>query len=393
MNRWGILAVLFTVRAVMGFQFQSIASTSVFLIDDLGIEFIEIGTLVGLYLLPGVVVAYPSGALGKRFGDARIVIIGLILMAVGGYIVGIGQDYSTAMVGRILCGTGAVLLNVLLTKMVIDWFSGREVIAGMAILVNSWPFGIALGLITQGWIAENYSWPVVQYIAAGMSIVALLLMVTLYRSPPAKKLNPTVGAKPRGLSTREISLASVAGLIWCLYNVSLIVVISFAPNVLRLNGMTITDAAILVSVGTWLGIATVPIGGYIAQRYQASNSVMIASFLATTCAILWIPDAAWPLIPFIVFGVLAWAAAGPIMALPAEVLHADSRGPGMGIFFSWYYVGMGLLPALAGLTYDMSGVPAAPLYFAAASMIICIPLLGMFRFLKSRASSSLEIPT
>ena len=81
------------------------------------------------------------------------------------------------------------------------------------------------------------------------------------------------------------------------------------------------------------------------------------------------------------------------MALSAEVLHVDSRGPGMGIFFSCYYVGMGPLPALAGLTYDMSGVPAAPLYFAAASMVICIPLLGMFRFLKSRASSSLEVST
>jgi MFS family permease len=213
LNRWGILAVLFTVRAVMGFQFQSIASTSVFLVDDLGIEFIEIGTLVGLYLLPGVVFAYPSGALGKRFGDARIVIIGLILMAVGGYIVGFSQDYSTAMVGRVLCGTGAILLNVLVTKMLIDWFSGREVIAAMAILVNSWPFDIALGLITQGWIAENYSWAIVQYLAAGMSVVGLLLMITLYRKPPTKAANPTAGAKPRGLSAWEVSLASVAGLI------------------------------------------------------------------------------------------------------------------------------------------------------------------------------------
>jgi MFS family permease len=235
---------------------------------------------------------------------------------------------------RVLCGTGAVLLNVLLTKMLIDWFSGREVIAAMAILVNSWPFGIALGLITQGWIAENYSWSVVQYIAAGMSLVGLLLMVALYRKPPTKAVNSKAGAKPRGLPAWEFSLASVAGLIWCLYNVSLIIVISFAPNVLHLNGMAITEAAILVSVGTWIGIATLPIGGYIAQRYQASNSVMIASFLATTCAILWIPDAALPLIPFIVFGVLAWASAGPIMALPAEVLHVDSRGPSMGIFFS-----------------------------------------------------------
>jgi len=147
-----------------------------------------------------VLFAYPSGALGKRFGDARIVIIGLILMAVGGYIVCFSQDYSTAMVGRVLCGTGAILLNVLLTKMLIDWFSGREEIAAMAILVNSWPFGIALGLITQVWIAENYSWAVVQCLAAGMSVVGLLLMITLYRKPPTKAANPTAGAKPRGLS-------------------------------------------------------------------------------------------------------------------------------------------------------------------------------------------------
>lgn len=393
MNRWGILAVLFIVRSVMGFQFQSIASTSPFLVDDLGIEFTEIGTLVGLYLLPGVVVAYPSGALAKRFGDARIVLTGLLMMAIGGYIVGIGQDYSTAMIGRVLCGAGAVLLNVLLTKMLVDWFSGREVIAAMGILVNSWPFGIALGLISQGWIAENYSWPVVQYIAAGLSIAGVLLMVALYRKPPARDVKPIPGGKPKGLSTREVSLVSVGGLIWCLYNVSLISIISFAPNVLRSNGMTITDAAILVSVGTWLGIATIPAGGYIAQRYQASNTVMIASFLAAGAAILWMPGASWPLIAFILFGIFAWAPAGPIMALPAEILHADNRGPGMGVFFSWYYVGMGVLPALAGYTYDISGEPAAPLYFAAASMVICLPLLCVFRLLQNRTSSLSEIST
>ena len=47
---------------------------------------------------------------------------------------------------------------------------------------------------------------------------------------------------------------------------------------------------------------------------------------------------------------------------------------------------MGLLPALAGLTYDLSGNTAAPLYFAAILMVICIPLLGVFRLLTSRTA-------
>ena len=193
MNRWGILAILFTVRAVMGFQFQSIASISNFLVPDLGIEYAEIGTLVGLYLLPGIFVAYPSGELGKRFGDTPVVLIGLAMMAAGGFIIGFGQDYATAIIGRVLCGAGAVLLNVLLAKMVIDWFSGREVILAMAILVNSWPFGIAAGLISQGWIAENWTWPVVQYIAMARVAIRnpgqkrLLYFADLRRSAPIPK--------------------------------------------------------------------------------------------------------------------------------------------------------------------------------------------------------------
>ena len=388
MNRWGILAILFTVRAVMGFQFQSIASVSTFLVDDLGIEFAEIGILVGLYLLPGIVLAYPSGALAKRFGDRRIVWVGLALMALGGVIVGLGQGYATVMIGRILCGSGAVLLNVLLAKMLIDWFAGREVIVAMAILVNSWPFGIALGLISQGWIAENWSWPIVQYVAAGLAMAGLLLMVTLYRVPPKAGADSPGAGKPTRLSPIEISLVSLAGLIWCLFNVALIVVISFAPNLLQANGIALGEAAILVSIGTWIGIATIPIGGYLAQRFQAPNLVMVVCLLAAVLAIVWISGSLWPLAPFILFGIFAWAPAGPIMALPAEVLRPDNRGPGMGVFFSWYYIGMGLLPAAAGWSYDISGDTAVPLYFAAGAMIICIPLLGAFRLLKARSQSS-----
>ena len=38
-NRWLILAVLFLARTSMGFQFQSVASVSPFLIDELAIDY------------------------------------------------------------------------------------------------------------------------------------------------------------------------------------------------------------------------------------------------------------------------------------------------------------------------------------------------------------------
>ena len=74
---------------------------------------------------------------------------------------GLGDSYALVVIGRSLTGAGAVLLNVLLTKMVADWFAGREIVTAMAILVSSWPFGISLGLLSLGPLALAASWPLV----------------------------------------------------------------------------------------------------------------------------------------------------------------------------------------------------------------------------------------
>jgi MFS family permease len=62
-----ILAVLFAARAAIGFQFQSVGSAAKMLMEDLGMDYSQIGMLMGAYLLPGVIVAFPAGLLGQRF--------------------------------------------------------------------------------------------------------------------------------------------------------------------------------------------------------------------------------------------------------------------------------------------------------------------------------------
>src|SRR6266851_1138731 len=71
-QRWMILAVLFAARAATGFQFQSVGSTATMLMQDLAIDYSEIGMLLGAYLLPGVIVAFPAGVLGQRFRDRTL---------------------------------------------------------------------------------------------------------------------------------------------------------------------------------------------------------------------------------------------------------------------------------------------------------------------------------
>lgn len=140
-NRWLILAVLFLARTAMGFQFQSVAALSPFLVTELGIDYIRLGLLISSYLLPGIVIAYPGGFLGQRFGDKRAAVLGLMLMTCGGVLTSTGHGYAPLLVGRLIGGIGGVLSNVFLTKMATDWFVGREIGTALALLVSSWPLG------------------------------------------------------------------------------------------------------------------------------------------------------------------------------------------------------------------------------------------------------------
>jgi hypothetical protein len=52
--RWKILALLFVCRASLGLQFQTLGSIADPLVAQFGFDYIEIGTLIGLLMLPGL---------------------------------------------------------------------------------------------------------------------------------------------------------------------------------------------------------------------------------------------------------------------------------------------------------------------------------------------------
>src|SRR6201986_1378916 len=135
------------VRLSMAFQFQSVASLSPAMMKEYGVGLGDIGFLISLYLAPGLAFALPGGEIGRRFGDKRVVLFGLALMTAGGLAIALAPTWGWQVTGRIVAGIGGVLLNVLMSKMVTDWFAGKEIATAMAIFVNSWPFGIALALV------------------------------------------------------------------------------------------------------------------------------------------------------------------------------------------------------------------------------------------------------
>jgi hypothetical protein len=146
-NRWTILTLLFAIRLSMAIQFQSVAAIAPIVMNEFGVGPGDVGLLIGLYLAPDPIIALPGGEIGRRYGDKSAVLFGLALTVGGGLMMVFTTTWSWLLGTRLLAGVGGVLLNVLMAKMVADWFSGKEIATAMAIFVNSWPVGIALALV------------------------------------------------------------------------------------------------------------------------------------------------------------------------------------------------------------------------------------------------------
>ena len=376
-SRWFILGVLFIARFALGFQFQSAGSVTPFMVRDFGVDYTGVGTLVGLYMIPGLFLTLPSGFIGRRFGDKRIVLLGLIMMVLGGVIAGAADGYSIVVAGRLMSGGGAALLFVLMTKMLTDWFVEKELFFGMSIFIIGWPIGIAAGQTVQASIAEASTWNVVFYLTALVSVIALVAISALYRTPPDLE-NGTTGTFS-ALNRRELSLVTIAGLVWMFINGAMLVLLIFGPVFLNEQGASFVAAGRVVSLMTWVFLFSLPLGGYLATRYRAPNVVMFTGLIGTVIVGGLIPYTDVPYVTFTLFGILYAASAPVVASLPAEVLRPETRGPGFGIYYLWYFAGSAFLPVVGGYLKDITGTAASSVLFGVAMMMATLVLAGLFR--------------
>jgi MFS family permease len=384
-DRWFILAVLFVVRLTMAFQFQSVGAVAPLLGHDFGVGLADIGILIGLYFTPGVALALPGGAIGQRFGDKRTVVAALLLMLIGGLAMALSNSWTVQIVGRLAAGAGGVLLNVQMTKMVADWFAGKEIATAMAIFVNSWPAGVALSLLTLPSIGIAHGVSAVYLAVAALIGFGIVLLALVYRTPANSAANATASA-PLG---RNTAIAVVtAGLIWGLYNVGFAMIFSFGPSMLVEHGWSISAAGSIVSIVLWLTVISVPLGGFLADRTKRPEFILAAGCMTFAMLMVMLPRSGAVVMTVTALGLVCGLPAGPILSLPARVLEPATRAIGMGVFYTLYYATMMLGPVVGGACAKWAGSAAAAFDLGAAVLLVCPLLLWGFNRITEAAAAA-----
>lgn len=366
MRDWGFIAGLCLARVAFGFQYQSLASLGPELVTTFHLEYATLGTLVGLYMLPGIFVALPGGLVGRRFGARLVVGAGLGLMAMGALVGAALFGPGGIGLGRVVSGAGAVLLVVMMGKMVSDRFPGARFMPVMGLLVGAYPIGAGLVGLTHDWLLATLGAPGLFVVAALLPALALLLFL------------PTAGEGRRTDATwampsrHECALVVVAGLMWTAYNAGYAAFLTYMPSVLAIRHHEPGLVAAVMTIGTWANLPATVLGGAAAARW-GNWPVFLFGTLTGMVAVAGPAFADWPLVWGVLFGTAASVHAGVIVAIGTLSARPENRAVGMGLFYSTYYVGGTVLPGLCGAAGDWAGTPAGAMLAGAVLAGLAVP--------------------
>ncbi|MGP6086293.1 MFS transporter [Antarctobacter jejuensis] len=379
--RWRILALLFLARVGLGFQFQTLASVGDGLVVAFGLDYAGVGLLIGLFMAPGLFLALPAGYLGRLVADREMVVLGLAALALGGLVSSLASGSFGIGLGRVIAGAGFLFCTLYFTKMIADWFEGREIATAMSILVMSWPFGIAMGQVGHAWLAAMFDWRVPFQVASVYCLLAALAVFLLYRAPidlPEAK----TGAAAH-LTRQEWRLVVCAAGCWGLFNAAYVTYLSFGPMVLEDFGQPAIAAAGIISVGSWLMIGSGALCGQIVDRFGRRDLVLAACMTGAVIALWLLSNPGAGLTASLLFGLVGMAPAGVIMALSGLAMRPEVRAVGMGVFFTIYYAIMLATPPMAGAILDATGQPIGAIWLAMVMFASVVPLALAFQFFKA----------
>lgn len=386
--RWRILALLFLARVGLGVQFQTVASVGDDLVVAFGLDYVGIGFLIGLFMAPGLFLAMPAGYWGRFVSDRIMVVFGLGALAVGGAMSSIATESWTIGMGRIVAGAGFLFSTLYFTKMVADWFEGREIATAMSVLVMSWPLGIAMGQVGHAWLAHAFGWQAPFQAASVYCMVAALGIFLFYR-PPHDLPDATSGLNAV-MTAREWGLIFLAAAAWGVFNAAYVTYLSFGPKVLETLGQSAFAAAGIVSIGSWIMIFSGAMCGQIVDRFGGRNAVLAICMGGAVAALLLLGLPGASLGASLLFGLVGMAPAGVIMAMAGQALRPQVRAFGMGIFFTVYYAIMLVTPPTAGAILDATGNAQGPIWLAITLFALVVPFALAFEYFKTAPLCGLE---
>jgi predicted MFS family arabinose efflux permease len=344
-------------------------------------SYTQLGLFTGLYGLLAMLLSVPAGVGARRFGEKRVLGLGLLGVATGSVLLGEAWSFESALTFRGLTIFGyrfafvSVLIAVALTAPAS--LRGRT----MGVLGATSALASVVGAPLGGLFVEEFGWRLAILGYAAMAVLGATVFWLFYRPTS----DDSTRISERHVHHRASGSAFLSPVVWMLALVvglggfGQFTVTYFVPSVANaLYGLDAKAAGVIISTG-YLTAIVVNLGvGLLADRF---NKLIV---LGAVFILLTIASSSLAVENVVTFRVataavigFGFTAANQLYGLAGSVMPRHEAGHAMGVVS----LGAGLFgyfgPQMLGILRDRTGSFAAGFYMVAIADLITLVLIAI----------------
>ncbi|MFX1481763.1 MAG: CynX/NimT family MFS transporter [Promethearchaeota archaeon] len=366
--RWVILAIAWLAYFAFGLILSSIPPLVNTISIDLSLSYSDMGIILGSVILMYIPLAVPIGVGIDRFGQKKMITIGLLLISASAILRSLVFNFETLFLAVFLFGFGGPIVSVGLAKVIALAFEGRERGLASGVYMTGVAVGSASALALTNSLVLPFvgSWRNVFSFYGITGLIIAICWILLAREFPISSEQNGRQLQFRKMVMSLLGRKSV-WVVAIIGSTTFLVLYGFGnwlPTILEEKGMTSVDAGYLASIPTWVGL----VGSAIIPGFTVTGSrkPVIGALLLIEGISVYIAGVSCCLslvLVLVIYGI----ASGAMMPLMLVVMMdlpevgAEYTGIASGLFFSVGEV-MGFTgPILVGYLKDLTGSFVPPL--------------------------------
>ncbi|MCF8235010.1 MAG: MFS transporter [Bacteroidales bacterium] len=389
-KRWAILFLIAFVQAANYYFYDAISPLKRLLEDHFNFTSSDFGLFVAAYSIPNtfLLMAVLGGIILDKLGIRRTGFMFVGMMAIGGLLTAYGAseyfsnggfgysflnsfltDYSPELkmmiLGRFFFGLGAETSIVVVSKVIVKWFKGKELALAFGLKIGLARAGSALALFYSADIAAAAShWTIAIWFAAILLLVAFLafLVYSIFdvkidkqQSADVKLLKKEDNFSFTDLKRLLTNKSFIYVTLLCVTFYSAVFPFqAFSPDfLLNKFGMGLSESGKIASLLYWVTMFATPLFGLVVDRFGRSATLMIfGSVLLTLIHLTFAITYFNPVIPLLLLGIAIALVPAAMWPSVAKIVAEKRIGSAYGAMFSVQNLGLFLFPILAGLILD-----------------------------------------
>ncbi|QGY38620.1 MFS transporter [Pseudodesulfovibrio cashew] len=360
-----------TLMAVLGVS--SIIPALPGIMKGLNISPVQIGMIISVFTLPGILVSPLVGVLADRMGRKVILVPSLFLFGIAGFACFFADTLEQLLVLRFIQGMGAGPLGVLYATIVGDLYEGRERAQAMGYNASVLAMGTA-GFPAVGGVLALLGWNY-PFILPLLALPLGLAIIAFMDNPEPKKTG-SLGKYFSEALTRMKTRQAMALFATTLMTFMILYgpIVTYLPILLhtRFEANSATIGLVFLIASGFTGLASFQLGrlaGLLGQR-----TLLAAAGVFYGLSMLLMPSAPglWHTVPPVIcFGLAQGLNIPTVMTMLTTIAPMEQRGAFMAANGLLLRLAQTLAPMLTGGIYALFGMRAVFLSGLACAAVIC----------------------